>query len=123
ESGRIALRIVSLVTRDVHIASLTVERPEIHLLVRPDGTTNIPAPRLPAQDRQDPIRELLDLKVRRFELSNGVAVVDERRIPINMRGEGVRLLLRYERGRPRYEIELSSEQLRIDSDRFRPQPL
>ena len=36
---------------------------------------------------------------------------------MNMRGEGVRLLLRYERARPRYEIELSSEQLHIDSGR------
>lgn len=46
ESGRLRLRIVSLITRDVHIASLTVERPEIHLLTRADGTTNIPTPRL-----------------------------------------------------------------------------
>src|SRR6185503_3092745 len=44
EKGRLTLRIVSLVTRDVRIASLTVERPEIHLLVRADGTTNVPTP-------------------------------------------------------------------------------
>jgi translocation and assembly module TamB len=120
ESGRITLRIVSLLTRDVHIASLTVDRPEIHLLVRADGTTNVPAPRLPARDRNDPVKELLDLKIGRFELSNGVAAVDERRVALNLHGEGVRLLLRYERARPRYEIEMSSEQLRIDSGRLRP---
>ncbi|MGH9694650.1 MAG: AsmA family protein, partial [Bryobacteraceae bacterium] len=120
ESGRITLRIVSLLTRDVHIASLTVEHPEIHLLVRADGTTNIPAPRLPGRDRNDPVRELLDLKVRHFELSKGVLAVDERRIPMDMRGEGVRLLLRYERARPRYEIELSSDQLHIDTGRLEP---
>jgi translocation and assembly module TamB len=120
ESGRITLRIVSLLTRDVHIASLTVERPEVHLLVRPDGTTNIPAPRLPGRDRNDPVRELLDLKVRHFELSKGVLAVDERRIPMDMRGEGVRLLLRYERARPRYEIELSSDQLHLDAGRLEP---
>lgn len=120
ESGRITLRIVSLLTRDVHIASLTVEHPEIHLLVRPDGSTNIPAPRLAGGDRTDPVRELLDLKVRRFELSRGVIAVEERRIPLNLRAEGIRLLLRYQRARPRYEIELSSEQLHVASGKLRP---
>ena len=106
-------------TRDVRIASLAIDRPEIHLLVRPDGTTNIPALRLPARDRGNPAKALLDLKVRHFELSNGVVTVDERRIPFDVRGEGVRLLARYERARPRYEIELSSEQLGIDSAKLR----
>jgi len=119
ESGRITLRIVSLVTRDVRIASLAIDRPEIHLLVRADGTTNIPALRLPARDRANPAKALLDLKVRHFELSNGVVAVDERRIPFNVRGEGIRLLTRYERARPRYEIELSSERLGIDSAKLR----
>lgn len=120
ESGRITLRIVSLLTRDVHIASLNVEHPEIHLLVRPDGTTNVPAPRLPARDGTDPVKELLDLKIRRFELSNGVIAVDERRVPLSVHGQGVRLVLRYERAQPRYEIEMSSEQLRMDSAKLRP---
>jgi translocation and assembly module TamB len=119
-SARITLRIVSLLTRDVRIASMSVEHPEVHLLVRPNGTTNIPAPRLSARDNANRVKELLDLKIRRFQLSNGALVVDERRIPINMHGESVRLLLRYERVRPRYEIEMSSERLRIDSGELRP---
>jgi translocation and assembly module TamB len=119
ESGRIRLRIISLVTRDVHIASLTVERPEVHLLVRADGTTNIPTPRPAARSRAEAIKALLDLKVRHFELSNGIVAVNQRQIPLNARGEGIRLLVHYERARPRYEIELSSERLRIDSARLR----
>jgi len=116
EKGRLTLRIVSLVTRDVRIASLTVERPEIHLLVRADGTTNIPAPRFGA--RANVTKTLLDLKVRRFALSNGVVVAEERRIPFQLRGEEIQLSAGYQRAQPHYEIELASARLRMDSGDF-----
>jgi translocation and assembly module TamB len=114
EKGRISLRIISLVTRDVRIASLTVERPEIHLLVRADGATNIPAPRSGA----NAMKTLFDLKVRRFSLSNGVVVTEARRIPFHLRGEEIRLSATYGRAQPYYELELASERLQIDSAKF-----
>ena len=119
-SARITLKIISLVERDVDIASLVIERPEVHLLARADGTTNIPAPRFPQTNRKSPMEELLDLKVRRFALSNGVATVDEQRVPLNLRGEGLRLLVHYERRRPRYEAEIHTEQLQISSAAMQP---
>ncbi len=103
-------------TRDVRIASLTLERPEIHLLVRADGTTNIPTPRFGA--RTNVTKTLLDLKVRRFALSNGMVVTDERRIPFQLRAEDIRLSAGYGRAQPHYEIELASERLRIESGEF-----
>src|SRR5437868_5900743 len=45
DSVRVRLRIISLMEREVDIASLRVEHPEIYFLIHADGTTNIPTPR------------------------------------------------------------------------------
>ncbi len=69
DSVRVRLKIISLLKREVDIASLAVEHPEIYLLIHADGKTNIPAPRLRASGNV--AQELLSLKVRHFELNHG----------------------------------------------------
>src|SRR6185437_12061885 len=44
----VGLKIVSLWKRDIDIALLAVQRPEVHIYVAPDGTTNLPSPKTPS---------------------------------------------------------------------------
>src|SRR5690242_13573056 len=43
---QVRLKIVSILKRDIDIEELDVDRPEIYVLVRPDGTTNLPEPKV-----------------------------------------------------------------------------
>lgn len=117
DSIRVGLRIVSLLKRQVDITSLKVEHPDIYLLVHADGTTNIPAPRV--QRKKEFVEELLSLKVRDFELRQGMIQAAARRIPLNARGENLSFVLNYNFAGPRYDVTVSAHQLRIDSDLFR----
>ncbi len=118
-SIRVGLRILSVLKRDVDISLLVVDRPEIYLLVRPDGSTNIPAPRL-RRGSGDIVEELLRLKVGRFEFKNGAIQADLRRLPLSARGENLNAVIAYAPAQPRYNINLSSNGVRLDSDLFRP---
>jgi translocation and assembly module TamB len=116
DSVRVRLRIISLVKREVDIASLAVEHPEVYLPIHANGTTNIPAPRL--RTSGDIAQELLSLKVRHFEVSHGTIQTEAQRIPLSARGESLKLLVTYDFAGPRYDVTVSSHQLRIRSDRF-----
>src|SRR5450432_655538 len=73
EAVRVDLKILSVLRKDVDIRSLVVDKPQLFLLVREDGTTNFPLPKTPRPLSGKPVLEqLLDLKVKRFEINQGV---------------------------------------------------
>ena len=115
DSVRIQLKILSAFHRDVDISSLVVNRPQIYLLVREDGTTNIPEPKTKRPPGGKPVLEqLLDLKLRHFEVNQGVVEVNLKQAPLDIRGDNLQALLSYEDGTtPRYLVKASSRQLRF----------
>ncbi len=119
KSVRIGLKITSVLKRDIDIASLIVERPEIYLLVQPDGTTNIPPPKI-RQSASSTAAQLLNLKVRHFEFNHGSMDAEMRRVPLNVRGEDVSMLVSYEPAASGYEAHVSSKDIRFNSAAFRP---
>jgi translocation and assembly module TamB len=72
ERIRVGLRIISMVEQRVDLVSLTVEKPHIRVIVNPDGSTNIPEPKV-RPSKKNLAEQLLDLKVRHFELHDGFA--------------------------------------------------
>src|SRR5271165_2322616 len=115
DSVQVQLKILSVFRPDVDISSLVVNRPQIYLLVREDGTTNIPEPKTNRPPGGKPVLEqLLDLKVRHFEVNQGVVEVNLKQAPLDIRGDNLQALLSYEDGTtPRYLVKASSRQLRF----------
>jgi translocation and assembly module TamB len=109
------LKLVSILSRDVKIRSLQIEKPQIALLVHPDGTTNIPPPRF-ADDRTLP-EQILDLAIGRFELRNGTFALNAQKYPLDVRGEQFNLQARYDRAGRRYAGTVSSSQVAVASSR------
>jgi translocation and assembly module TamB len=116
KSARVELTIISLLKRQMEVSSLTVEHPEVYLLLRGDGTTNVPSPKL--RRRGEIVQELLSLKVRHFALNQGAILAEGQRIPLSTRGENLSVVLNYDFAGPRYNLALSSHPLRIDSARL-----
>jgi len=78
------LKIVSFVKRQVNLAALRVDAPEIRVLVGPDGATNIPGPQRKMLEGKLITEDLIDLAVGRFELEHGILWWNDRRFPLDL---------------------------------------
>lgn len=106
----IGLRLVSLIKPSVDLAFLVVDRPEVHVTVSADGHTNIPPPTMsPA----DVIRDLVVLRVEKFIVQDGYAEYNTRRIPLDIKGEGLKAYLQFDKAAKRYYGEISSRALHL----------
>ena len=104
------LKIISILERAVDVRSIDAERPEAHLIVNPDGTTNVPQPKLWASTK-NPVATILDLAIGQFNIRDGMFQVNSSRTPWNAAGENLRVQLTYNR-RPRsYHGEISVQPL------------
>src|SRR5690348_11726809 len=109
----VGLKIISFLERTADIASLTVEKPQIHVTVNADGTTNLPRPK--ALTRGDLVANILNLKIRQFTLANGIAQYNSQRIPLDFRAENLSANLRYFSAPARYAGEIGAHQVHITS--------
>ncbi len=64
DSITVGLRLISALERRVDLARLRVDKPLIHIIIYPDGSTNLPLPRQPAGGK-DWSQSLVDLAVQR----------------------------------------------------------
>jgi translocation and assembly module TamB len=113
-SIHVGLRIGSLLRKDIYLRSLIVDRPELRVFVYPDGTTNVPQPRV--RRRGPPmIERFISLSIRHFELRDGLAEVSSHRVPLNLRGDDLQAALDYHASVPSYMGHVSSRKLHVDS--------
>jgi translocation and assembly module TamB len=92
---QIGLKIISVLERKVDIKSLIVESPRAHITLGPDGSTNIPRPKIP-RSTQSFVEDLLDLRVQHIELRHGLVDYNSWRVPLDAIGEQVQMSLVYE---------------------------
>ena len=112
---RLGLRLVSILDRRVDIDSLVVAEPRVRIVVYKDGSTNLPRP-LVARSGRTPVEEFLALAIRRFRIESGLVEINERRVPLDVRGENLTARLSYERAGPRYSGDVSVRQLHLTPD-------
>ena len=115
---RIGLRIVSLFKKQVDIASLQVDQPQLYVAVAPDGSTNVPIPTL-ASSMQNLDQRLLDLKVQHFQLHDGFVDFNSRRIPLDVQGEHLEASLAYDAKGPSYRGDIASRKLRVSAPQLK----
>ena len=112
---RVGLKIISLMEKQVDLLALTVEKPQLSITVKPDGSSNVPVPRVSKGPKKNFVQQLLDLKVRHFELNNGFADYNSQRIPLDLQGDHLQASVNYEAAGPRYIGKISSRQIRVAS--------
>lgn len=115
----VGLRVVSVLKRNIDVASVVVSRPRIDLSVASDGSTNIPAPRLRRVSVGQGMQALLDLKIGHLEFNDGLINADLKQIPISFRGEDTSVFLVYLGRERHYDVKLRSRKLQVNSDRLR----
>ena len=66
----LGIKVVSVLKQAVDLQYLDVRRPQIYVVVYPDGHTNLPAPKV-RRAGKGAIETILDLAIGRFGLENG----------------------------------------------------
>ena len=95
-------RILSLVGARLALDFLEVDRPAIHLIVYPDGTTNQPKPKAAAQSNDSPIKTVFDLQANRVEIHDGMALINQRSIPFSLAANDLGAVITYAAATQRY---------------------
>jgi len=89
---QIGLRIDSFWGHKVSLNDLLVQRPQVHIRVAKDGSSNVPVPQR-ASTRKPAREELFDLRIRRLQLQNGWVLYNDVRTPLALEGDNLRLAL------------------------------
>ena len=90
----VRVKIISFFRPKIGLNYLELDRPAIHLIVYPDGSTNQPHPRTPSSN--EPITNtIFDLQVNRAVLNDGVALINERSIPFSLAANNLGVTVTY----------------------------
>lgn len=100
------------------ITYLGIQRPDANVIVYPDGRTNFPTPR--QKSNSNALQTVVDLAIRRFELTNGLFVLAARKRELNVRGNNLRALLSFHSLTQQYRGQLSLQPVYVVSGRNTP---
>ncbi len=97
------LKLFSGFKKAVDLAYLGIEEPRVNLIVNPDGTTNIPNPKVKSKPSEtSPLETVVDLAVNQFKIENGQLAYSQQKAPFSARGDNLRVLLNYNLANPSY---------------------
>ena len=114
------LRVVSFVKSQIDLRQLTLDRPVIHLIVKPDGSTNVPEPKV--KSTGDPLQQLFDLAIGRTELHNGLLILNDEKLPLDFKADDVGLTMDYQRLVRRYDAALHAGKIDAQFQDWRDVP-
>ena len=101
----LAGEVVSFFRRELRLNDLQAERPTIHVITYPDGSTNIPSPDRRALET--PVERLLALAIGKTVVREGLLLWNERAIPFDFTGNDVAAKFSYVASAQRYDGSVS----------------
>ena len=119
ESVSIGLRIISMLERKIDLASVTVDRPRLRIVIYPDGSNNLPTPSGPPSGKSW-AENLVDVAVRRYSVTGGMADIDIRQVPLDFSGEDLRVQMTRDTAAARYRGDIATRRLRVASEIMAP---
>jgi translocation and assembly module TamB len=105
---RLGLTVVSLLKRDIDIASLIVDHPEINLVFQKNGLSNLPTAIHTRVEDANVAKQFLNLRVKRYQLRDGTVQINLRRFPLNVHGTSLAALLAYDSRHHSYAVHFYS---------------
>jgi translocation and assembly module TamB len=112
------VRILSFVQTRISLEYLGLEHPVIHLIVHPDGTTNVPGPKA-MQSNSAAVQQLVDLAVARVDLRNGMLLVNDLEIPLDFTADDIAATVTYSHIDRRYDGSIQVGKMDLKYQDFR----
>jgi translocation and assembly module TamB len=104
----------------VGITYLGIQRPEVNVMVFPDGHTNLPTPKPSAPTNTTPLATIVDLAVGHFVLSGGELTYNSQKQPLDLRADNLQVQLWYHMLHQDYEGRLALDPVYAVSGRQTP---
>lgn len=104
EDVRVRISVLNWLSPSILLRDLEINRPSIHIIVYPNGTTNQPHPRTPAKPSSSAMETLFRLRAGHVSVEQGVLHYEDRaasfdyqnrNIPLSLNADDVSLLMRY----------------------------
>jgi translocation and assembly module TamB len=95
------VRIISFFQGEIDLRQLTIEGPVIHVIVKADGSTNVPEPKV--KSNGDPMQQLFDLAIGKAEVHNGAILLNQEKIPLDFKAYDLGLVMGYQVIDKRYD--------------------
>lgn len=102
------MKIISLISTTIGLHSLVLEHPVVHVIDYPDGSTNIPSPRIHYQSDEGPVERLISLSVSHIEVQRGELLWQDHKVPFSFNARDLGVLLDYSLLHERYETQLKA---------------
>ncbi len=117
------LKLFAGLKQTVDIQYLGATQPQVNLMAFPDGTTNIPQPKVQKQPgEKSGLETVVNLAVGQFQIQDGLVIYGQQKAAFSARGENLRALLNYNLDlvNPSYSGNLSVDPLFLMSGKNRP---
>jgi translocation and assembly module TamB len=113
-------KILSLLDAKLGLDFLEVDRPAIHLIIYPDGSTNQPVPKGKQNDSGQTIRTIFQLKARRVEVHNGMALINQRSLPFQLAANDLGVVITYGPANGHYLGEVACSDITVQQAKATP---
>jgi translocation and assembly module TamB len=103
----VRLQILSFFRAKIGLNYLEADHPVFHLIVYPDGSTNQPKPKRPSSGNTK--NQIFDLAIGRTVIDNGLAILNQRAVPLNLTANNLAAQVNYVPDRDHYVGTLHAE--------------
>src|ERR1700677_380183 len=104
-------KILSFVDARLGLDFLEVDRPSVHLIIYPDGSTNQPAPKAKESSSGPASRTIFDLQANQVEVHDGMALLNQRAIPFELAANDLGVVVTYAPASDHYLGQLTCSDL------------
>jgi translocation and assembly module TamB len=100
------VKLISLLSAEFGFRSIVVERPVIHIIVYPDGTTNQPEPKVKQTSSEASVKQLFSLSISHLQVRRGELLWNDQKLPLDFVANDVLADLNYSLLHRHYTVNL-----------------
>lgn len=113
-------KIISILGAELGFHSLVLDHPVIHIISRPDGSTNIPQPEARSATPQSALQKLFAFSIGRLDVRSGELMWNDQKIPLDFTAQNVSAQMDYLLLSRRYQGQLLIGKADTKFKDFRP---
>ena len=114
------VRLSAALGSELGFHSLVLERPVVHLIIYPDGSTNQPPSTQKTTSTKDQIAKLFSISVGRLEVRHGELIMNDQKIPLDFEAQNVSADMAYSLLHRHYALDLLVGKADTKVSNYRP---
>jgi translocation and assembly module TamB len=116
-SLELRLKLFAGLSKLIDLAYLGIDTPRINIIVNADGSTNIPEPKVKSTSgSKSPLDTVVDLAVGQFRVEHGLIAYAQRKLPVNLHGDNLRIALDFNAVRSVYQGFVKVDALKVSAN-------